>query len=119
MQIKNHIAIFLALLMVTKLFAFDGQLLALAIDHGNLVEIKHSCKIKNFLVAASEAEDVEESPSGLEISYSSFCNSFFNFEVAEPLKVFSFIPFREIISPVLNLHSVERQITSPPPKASV
>ena len=105
--------------MVTKLFAFDGQLLALAIDHGNLVEIKHSCKIENFLVAASEADDVEESPSGLEISYSSFCNSFFHFEVAEAFEVFKFTPFREILSPVPNLYSTERQITSPPPKASV
>ena len=116
---KNHISLFLALLMLTKLFAFDGQLLNLVADSEDLVVVTHSCKMKNLLAATPVAEDLEESPAGLQMEYDSFCNSFFQFEVAEAFEVFSITPFHEFSSPVLTLHSAEQQNTSPPPKAAV
>ncbi len=116
---KNHISLFLALLMLTKLFAFDGQLLNLVADSEDLVVVTHSCKMKNLLAATPVAEDLEESPAGLQMEYDSFCNSFFHFEVVDPFTTFVITPFHEFSSPVLRLHAVERPITSPPPKAAV
>src|SRR5690606_28973142 len=113
------ISLFLALLMLTKLFAFEGQLLELVMDTEDLVVVKHSCKMKSFLNANPGAEELKEPPSGLQVDYEFFCNSFFHFEVAEPFDTFTITPYHEFLSPVLRLHAAERQITSPPPKAAV
>lgn len=118
MQLKNHISLFLALLMLTRMFAFDGQLLQLVTEPGELVVVKHSCKLKNYAFS-EEAVRLGEDSSGVQLEYPSFCNSFFQFEVAEAFEVFSITPFHEFSSPVLTLHSAEQQNTSPPPKAAV
>lgn len=105
--------------MLTRLFAFDGQLLNLVSDNQGLTVVKHSCKLSDFPAAAPVAEELGKSPSGLQLDYVAFCNSFVQFEAHEAFRIFSDRLFHEFSSPVLRLHTAERQITSPPPKASV
>lgn len=112
---KNYIALLLTALIFTKFVAVDSKLLGTIFDSDKIAFVNESCELIKY-----QAPPVQESYSQdsfvLNIGYHSFCNSLFNFEIAQWSEEVAEFSFKNYGSPNIALTKSYNSKVSPPPQ---
>lgn len=112
---KNYIALILAAIIFTKFVAVDSKLLGTIFNSDEIAFVNQSCKFNHYQTSPVQ-ESYSEDSFVLNISYHSFCNSLFNFEIAEWTDEVAELSFKNYGAPFVALTTPYNSKISPPPK---
>ena len=112
---KNYIAILLAAIILTKFVAIDSKLLGTIFNSNEIAFVNQSCKFNNYQFSPVQ-ESYSEDSFVLNISYHSFCNSLFNFEIEDWTDGVEELSFKSYGSPIIALTISYNSNISPPPQ---
>ncbi len=115
LNFKNYIALILAAIIFTKFVVVDSKLLGTFFNSDEIAFVSQSCKFNNYKSPPVQ-ETYSEDSFVLNISYHSFCNSLFNFEIAEWTDEVEELSFKSYGSPVIALTISYNSNISPPPQ---
>ncbi|MBK5193653.1 MAG: hypothetical protein JJE07_10665 [Flavobacteriaceae bacterium] len=115
LKYKNYIAILLAAIIFTKFVVVDSKLLGKIFNSDEIAFVNQSCKFNNYQFSPVQ-ESYSEDSFVLNISYHSFCNSLFNFEIADWTYEIEELSFKGYGSPVIALTTSYNSNISPPPQ---
>ena len=112
---KNYIALILAAIIFTKFVAVDSKLLGTIFNSDEIAFVNQSCKFDHY-ESLPVQESYSENSYVLTISYHSFCNSLFNFEILEWTDDVAELNFINYGSPIIALTTSYNSKISPPPQ---
>ena len=112
---KNYIALILAAIIFTKFVAVDSKLLGSIFNSDEIAFVNQSCEFNQYQTPPVQESFSEES-FVLNINYHSFCNSVFNFEIAEWTDEVVEVSFKNYGSPIIALPTSYNSKISPPPQ---
>ncbi|HSI68871.1 MAG TPA: hypothetical protein VK941_01455 [Gillisia sp.] len=115
MNYKNYIAFLLVAIIFIKFVAVDSKLLGTIFNSDEIAFVNKSCKFDYYKILPVQ-ESYSESSFALTISYHSFCNSSFNFEIAEWTDEVAELNFINYGSPIIALRTSYNSKISPPPQ---
>lgn len=111
---KNYIGLILAAIILTKFVAVDSKLLGTIFNSDEIAFVNQSCEFNQFQTSPVQ-ESYSEDSFVLNISYHSFCNSLFNFEIAEWTDEVAELSFQKYGFPIIALtKSYNSKISRPP-----